>query len=325
MSWMASIHRDERGSTLALAAIFMPVLLGAAALVLDIGVLLINRAVLQNAADAGVLAGAAYLPDAPSSAISAALQYSASNRVTISASAVTVTTRYDTNDTIIVEPQRTVPFQLARVLGVMSGNVRARAEATVGTMAHGRSVSPWGLVDTDPSRNRFGYGYGQTVTIKLWDGNNVTDANFQALSVDATGADAYRESITGGTSRTVAIGDMVDTETGAMHGPTKQGLDDRVGSNTQTFSQVVAANGDGTFTVLDWNSPRITVVPVIAGLVQCGSQARVTAFSVFFLESWELKGGVASVTGRFVNTLLPESAWMAYQGSYGARVVRLEQ
>lgn len=323
MSWLTNMWRDERGNALVLTALCMPVLMGVAALVIDIGTLFINDALLQNAADAAALAGAAYLPDAPSSAVSAALQYSQNNQVTITSGAVTISSRYDTNDTITVEPQRVVPFHFARAVGVNSGNAHARAVATVGTLEHGRGVEPWGLIDTDPSRNRFGYGYGQTVSIKLWDGNNIGDANFQALSVDATGADTYRETIARGSIRSVAIGDMVDTETGAMHGPTLQGVNDRVGSNAQTFSQVVADNGDGTYKILDWNSPRIALVPIITGLVHAGSRAHVIAFTVFFIESWSSHGGVAQVTGRFANDIVPGGAWTPYQGSYGARVVRL--
>jgi Flp pilus assembly protein TadG len=56
-----SFPRDESGAVMVLAAILMVALLGIAALAIDIGHLMVVRNELQNAADAGALAGANYL------------------------------------------------------------------------------------------------------------------------------------------------------------------------------------------------------------------------------------------------------------------------
>ncbi len=65
-SFMSGFHRtnksarasEPRGSITVLAALLMPVLLGIAALVVDLGFLFLTKYELQNAADAGALAGA---------------------------------------------------------------------------------------------------------------------------------------------------------------------------------------------------------------------------------------------------------------------------
>ncbi len=51
-------HNNERGVVLILAAILIPVLLGFAGLAIDLGWLYFNKLGMQNAADAGALAGA---------------------------------------------------------------------------------------------------------------------------------------------------------------------------------------------------------------------------------------------------------------------------
>jgi uncharacterized membrane protein len=65
-------HRQP-GQTIALAAVSMVALVGILAFVIDAGMFFVIRRELQNAADAGALAGAMYMsPDAPSPSVSGA-------------------------------------------------------------------------------------------------------------------------------------------------------------------------------------------------------------------------------------------------------------
>ena len=66
--------RDERGQAVVLTVVFLLVLLGMAALVIDLGFLYWNQRNLQSSADAAALAGAMQLPDA-SSSLAVAKQY----------------------------------------------------------------------------------------------------------------------------------------------------------------------------------------------------------------------------------------------------------
>lgn len=67
--------REERGASLILIAGSLMMLLGIAALAVDIGFARSERLDLQNAADAGALAGSFELPDEPSTARAAAAEY----------------------------------------------------------------------------------------------------------------------------------------------------------------------------------------------------------------------------------------------------------
>lgn len=71
--------RREHGQILVLFVLVLVVVLGFAALVIDVGVLRISNARLQNALDAGALAGSALLPDDPNGASAAAYQYAQLN------------------------------------------------------------------------------------------------------------------------------------------------------------------------------------------------------------------------------------------------------
>lgn len=75
---MAQVHggaRRERGQIMILFVLVLIVIMGFAAMVIDVGVLRNANQNLWNALDAGALAGASQLPDDPSKASSIALQY----------------------------------------------------------------------------------------------------------------------------------------------------------------------------------------------------------------------------------------------------------
>jgi uncharacterized membrane protein len=72
---MLKLFKEESGQSMVLAALSIVVLLGFAALVIDVGQLYMTRQELQTAADAAALAGAQDLLTAPSSALSTAEHY----------------------------------------------------------------------------------------------------------------------------------------------------------------------------------------------------------------------------------------------------------
>lgn len=73
------------------------------------------------------------------------------------------------------------------------------------------------------------------------------------------------------------------------------------------------------YTVLDWTSPRIVIIPTIE--TQSHDDVKVIGFAVFFIEGCVGNGGVS---GRFIDTVVPGGEWAPYAASGGgARAVRL--
>lgn len=133
---MSSTTDSARGQVLAIFALSLTALLGAAALAFDAGLLYVERRDQQNAADAAALAGAHYLPDNATSARSAALDVALRNGY--EASMVTVTTPYLWSGKPSTEPSSgfievriadTRPSFFAGVLGFLDWSVSARAVA----------------------------------------------------------------------------------------------------------------------------------------------------------------------------------------------------
>ena len=118
---------NESGNVIIIVALLMVVILGFAALVLDLGMVSFTQTKLQNAADAAALAGAQKLPTA-NTAKATASSYASKNGV-LSAE-VTATSPYNGNSNRIeVVCKRTVVYSFARVLGLTQTEVSARAVA----------------------------------------------------------------------------------------------------------------------------------------------------------------------------------------------------
>lgn len=133
--------RSEQGQTLVLGAVFMPVLIGMAALVLDVGVWLRADRQAQGAADATALAAAQALPADPVEAVRAGLEYAGRNGAPL-ADGIRLQTGRVANDTAVVEVSRRVPGFFSKAIGIDSVRVRARAVARATGLVESRGAAP---------------------------------------------------------------------------------------------------------------------------------------------------------------------------------------
>jgi secretion/DNA translocation related TadE-like protein len=136
---MTFSRKNERGQAIVLAVLALTVLLGMAALVLDVGEWFRTKRRLQGTADAAALAGAQKLPEDPSAARALAMSYANDNGGNVSAGDIQVG---PTNDTISVKAERTDPGFFSGVLGIGGPHIDARAKARVGPPVKALHVAP---------------------------------------------------------------------------------------------------------------------------------------------------------------------------------------
>jgi Putative Flp pilus-assembly TadE/G-like len=125
-------HNNERGQSMVLTVVFMVVLLGFAALVVDVGSWYRAHRSAQATADASALAGAAVLPDT-AAATALATQYANKNGGSAGPSGtpqITITQQGYEMDTIKVKVTRPSPGFFARVFGSQFMNVTVSGTAT---------------------------------------------------------------------------------------------------------------------------------------------------------------------------------------------------
>jgi Flp pilus assembly protein TadG len=134
--------KNERGQALVLTVLSLVVLLGMAALVLDVGAWFHQKRHLQATADAAALAGAQLLPDDPGSAQAQAVSYGTKNGGGVAGADVTITSSRNTNDTISVKAHKTNNGIFSRVVGVFNVNIAATAKARVDAPKTALHVAP---------------------------------------------------------------------------------------------------------------------------------------------------------------------------------------
>jgi hypothetical protein len=176
--------RSERGQSLVLTVLFLVVLMGMCALVLDVGSWYRADRKLQANADAAALAGAQALPEDPATAQAAALDYADRNDGGVEAADITVTRGVIDNDTITVEAERPTPGFFAQVFGLGSVTVRARAVARAGVPTSARFGAPIGVDHRHPMLAAIGCPcFGKETELEL---NKVGPGAFRILNIDGS-------------------------------------------------------------------------------------------------------------------------------------------
>jgi Flp pilus assembly protein TadG len=137
-----SVRMSERGQAIVLMALSLVVILGMAALVVDVGNWYHTKRRLQGTADAAALAGAQLLPKDPSGAQSMALDYAGKNGGDVAGADISVTSTVGANDTISVKAQKTDAGIFGGILGIGSADISARAKARVGPPVQAKAVAP---------------------------------------------------------------------------------------------------------------------------------------------------------------------------------------
>ena len=142
------LFRNDRGQAAVLTVLSLAALLGMAALVLDVGSWFREQRDTQAAADAAALAAAQALPDAPGTAGSLAVEYVDKNGG--GAHTITFSSKNVANDTVSVGVERTTLGFFAKVLGVESVQVGAKATARSGLFAEAKYAAPIGVDKLHP-------------------------------------------------------------------------------------------------------------------------------------------------------------------------------
>src|SRR5947209_4613273 len=113
--------RDEHGATIVFVAVVMIVILGMAALVVDVGSWFNTRREAQNAADAAALAGVQDLPGSASTAVNDAVSYGQTN---YSGATTSATSPYNGDGgEIKVTVTKNVPSIFGGIFGIVSLDV----------------------------------------------------------------------------------------------------------------------------------------------------------------------------------------------------------
>lgn len=328
---MKKILGNEKGAVTIIIAVGLVALMLAVAMTIDVGSLFEERRLLQTVADSAALAGAQELPENPDEAIQKAIDYSNNNYgENVDSIDVEISSTLATNDTItvtVLNPD--APLYFARVTEKDSTPVGANAKAIIASPEEVSNIVPWGIPEEE-------LNYDEESVLKYGSGpdGHSHSGNFQALGIDKPGGNEYRENIEEGAETDLRIGDMVDTQTGNLVGPTRQGAESRIYNYPNTlfddFDDLAGSYAGGNC-LLDPDSQFI-IVPVIESLVDAHghSEVEILNFACFIITGiedmdgdTEFGNGVA-IVGRFLDmALVNTDGSIIAVGSSSLRVIRL--
>ena len=301
--------KNERGQAIVLTVLALVVLLGMAALVLDVGAWFHQKRHLQATADAAALAGAQLLPSNPGGAQTQAVSYGGKNGGGVAGADVTVTSSRTANDTISVKAKKTNNGIFSRVLGVMTVNIAATAKARVGAPASARYVAPMVVSCSHP-------------LIQNCAGNHTPQFNSPtSMDYGSMGAPG-------------AFGMLnLDGGNGAVGTPTEaawilHGFDKYLGLGLYKSDPGAKFSSQNIRSALDARIGSVLLFPVFTTLTGNGQNAKynIIGWIGFHLNSYTVHGNTATLNGYFTEYIATGIQATSGQGSpitFGVRTVQL--
>ncbi|MBA2536597.1 MAG: hypothetical protein H0V20_04080 [Actinobacteria bacterium] len=310
------LFRNDRGQAAVLTVLSLAALLGMAALVLDVGSWFREQRATQAAADASALAAAQSLPGEPGTAGALAAEYVGKNGG--GAETITFTSKNVSNDTVTVEVERPAPGFFAKVLGIDSVQVGAKATARASGLEKAKWVAPITVNINHPKLNCGSTGtpprpvpcFGQPTQLDLLNlkAPNGPDAagafgliNLDRADSGSVGADTLSDWITRGFDGYMDIG---------------------------IYTSVPSAKfNDSKFkTALNVRTGDVLLFPIYTKILGSGSNAEydVVGWVGFEVTDYQANGSTGWVRGSFT-----EVTWEGVQSesgeglNYGVRAIQL--
>lgn len=297
------------------------VLAGMAALVIDLGQLVIAAQRCQDVADAAALAGAPHLPYQSSAAAAAIATANANNtdgtgwpiecdssdiRFFAPGDTIGTTTLGQWAHGLEVEVRAPVQYTFARIFGI-PGAVASRTARIFRGPVEGIPIATMWIAHETPLE------YGQQINMLMADGPHYADipGSFGLLQ-EPPGCTASWDKLLQGYGLTwqdietsfVNLGDPLFAKTGVAIGNLRRALESDHGKSRLEQGTSGKWAGD-TFTNYHQDNPRIMLVPLVSftGGTGSGAEFRIEKFGAFWLEGFQQ--GQKKVWGRFIEYDMP--------------------
>jgi Flp pilus assembly protein TadG len=299
---------QQKGQATVLTLVFLTVLLGMAAFVLDVGSWYRADRAAQSEADAAALAGAQALPTDTGQATNLALDYANRNGGGVSAGDISFSNSLGPNDAITVHVHKSVPGFFSRIVGLAGVTVGAHATARTHLLGTARYVAPITVRNTHPKLSGTCpcYGPGNITTLQL--GPQGAPGAFALLNLDqshgGTGPPILADWILHGYDNDLPLGGYF-SDPGAKFNSSQvqSALQQRIGTELlfPVYDTLTGTGANATYHVIGWVA--------------------------FHLLSFTARGNNGTLTGYFTNVIW--SGLQAVPGgnpqppNYGAYAIQL--
>ncbi len=283
--------RDERGQATVLTVVFLSVLLGMAALAIDVGTWYKQKRDMQVVADAAALAGAQALPEDPSTATSLAIQYASQNGLTLSSSDISFSDEITAHDTINVHASSSAAGVFAKLFGIDTVSVGAAASARSDNVDQARYAAPIAVNLSHPDLSGSGCPcFNDPTTLDL---TKTGPGAFRLINIDGS---------RGGTSP------------GTLADWMQNGLDAFMGLGWYYSDPGAKFNSSQMQDALDARTGSELLFPVYDDVQRQGAnfQYHVVGWVGFYLTGYDARGSSGLLYGYFTRVI-----WQGLQGQTG--------
>jgi len=283
--------KDESGQAILVTVLFLVVLMGCAALTLDVGMWYREQRQAQATADAAVLAGAQDLPNSTTLAVNSAQTYADANGGGITPGGITLRSDFQTNDTISVDVARQSPSIFASVLGIGSVTVRAKAAARIGVPEQVWGAAPIVVNKLHPMLSGAGCPcFKVETTIPLGKDGAPGAFGMVDLANGSNGTPDLADWIISGYDGFLPLG-QYESDPGAKFNPNGVGdaLDGRVGSELlfPVYDTLTAQGAGAAYNIIGWVGFHLDCVGLASDTTDCVNQ----------------HGNNSSITGYFTRVI----------------------
>lgn len=313
--------QSDRGQATVLTVIFLAALLGAVAMVLDVGSWFRAQRDTQSTADAAALAAAQALPDNVGNAHALAVQYLDKNvdaNVADAGREISFSNVYATNDTVTVKVNRNPPGVFSKLFGINSVNVKATAKARAGGIESAKWVAPIVVnikhpdLNCDVANGRPVPCFGKPTQIELdhlhKPGSGNAAGSFALINLEksdtgSAGASTLGEWILRGFDQYMSLGDYKSVPSAMFNDSHVKGaMSDRL-------------KGDP-----------VLLFPIYKSIIGSGSTAKydVTGWVGFHVSSYVATGSTGKVNGAFTKVIWEGiQSQSGYNLNYGTSTIEL--
>jgi Flp pilus assembly protein TadG len=319
---------NSSGQAVAMATLFMFVMLGMGALVVDLGSLYQQHRSAQAVADSAALAGAGLLDAGWAQAQGAAqtnfsLNRNSSQSILINPATAFPGSSLSGGDSIVVTVTSTAATGFSSLFGFHSVHIDATAQATLESYtSQSGHIMPWAIM-----KDSFAVGSSYAIYTDNSGSNNGTvdlplagnEAN-STCTYPSTSGVSDLAAVIGGTQSAgvVHIGDCLVTKPGGSPTPAKQGLS--AINPWYSLSSAIQLDANGQYTILR-DTPQLAVMPIVTNAdgttvwTTGSSHLTVVGFAWFFVTGYSNAG--KEVQGTFVKLSSVPSAGQS-SGAYSS-------
>jgi Flp pilus assembly protein TadG len=273
--------QDQSGQAILMTVLFLTVLVGVAALTVDVGSWYRQQRQAQATADAAALAGAQVLPSDTVQAQTLAAQYATANGGGVLAGGITLRSDFEPHDTVVVQVLKDAPSYFANIFNIDHATVTATAAARAGVPNQVDGVAPIVVNKLHPLLSGPGCPcFNVPTTLPL--GKNGAPGSFGLVDLD------------GGSNGTPALANWID-----------YGYDGYLGLGDYQSDPGAHFNSSQIQSALDDRIGTELLFPVYDTLGCCGANAEydVIGWVAFYLTSWDAQGTSGDLNGWFTKVI----------------------